>query len=380
MKLQQQFEQHAQQSLGESVRIPENLISDEVVQIENSDYQIMLRTIEAFEKLRANKTYISFVEKSHPISEFDPKNYAIMMSYDFHVNKDGVKLIEINTNAAFSHVVDWLYQIKNIPTLYEKENFVEQLKKDIFQELQFFGNKPSIQNIGILDDEPKKQAAYFDFLFFKKAFQKLGWETFIGDPRDFQFDGKALTFDGQPVDFVYNRCCDFLFEDPKNSHLKEAYLKKASLFSPNPHEYNLLANKQRLIDITVPGFLESIKLEPKFIDCFNQVIPKTIELNESNSKVIWNSKKQYFFKPKNLFGSKAVYRGSSISHKKFNSLIDQNFLAQEFVAPGIHDEFKFDLRIYTYRNNPYFIVSRLYKGQVTNLRTPDGGLGFVSIL
>ncbi len=40
---------------------------------------------------------------------------------------------------------------------------------------------------------------------------------------------------------------------------------------------------------------------------------------------------------------------------------------------------KTDLRLYAYRNRVLGVTARLYRGQVTNLRTPGGGFARVRI-
>lgn len=60
---------------------------------------------------------------------------------------------------------------------------------------------------------------------------------------------------------------------------------------------------------------------------------------------VWSDRKKYFFKPKNAFGSKQTFRGSSISRKAFEDICNENFIAQEFLSPG---EVSFELNQETY--------------------------------
>jgi hypothetical protein len=41
---------------------------------------------------------------------------------------------------------------------------------------------------------------------------------------------------------------------------------------------------------------------------------------------------------------------------------------------------KTDLRLYAYRNRVLGVTARLYRGQVTNLRTPGGGFARVKVV
>lgn len=60
----------------------------------------------------------SLLEKSPPpsVAQWNPRNKSICMSYDFHLNKDGqLKLIEVNTNAAFLLMGYFVYEYRKLP-------------------------------------------------------------------------------------------------------------------------------------------------------------------------------------------------------------------------------------------------------------------------
>src|SRR5262249_56825182 len=44
-----------------------------------------------------------------------------------------------------------------------------------------------------------------EFEIVKKRFEKMGVPVELADPRDLQFDGKALTANGKKIDLVYRR-------------------------------------------------------------------------------------------------------------------------------------------------------------------------------
>ena len=85
------------------------------------------------------------------------------------------------------------------------------------------------------------------------------------------------------------------------------------------------------------------------------------------------------------FGAKQSYRGSSITRKNFDPMIDRGFIAQEFIpapektfeTPEGPKKFKYDLRFYAYQDRVQSAVARLYQGQVTNLQTKDGGFACI---
>lgn len=303
------------------------------------------------------------------VLRFDPRNKSICMSYDFHLseNKD-LKLIEVNTNAAFLLMGHLLYQCKNLP--FPVANFdLEVLKKAFLEEARLTGH--TIKTIAIVDEEPENQRLYIEFLLYQELFREFGWEPLICDPSQLRYEKGHLFFNNLKIDFVYNRSTDFLLEKESHQALKQAYLEKAITLSPNPHEYFLLADKSRLLEWSQAELP------------IHRHLLKAQMLTESNASDIWKEKKSYFFKPLQSFGSKGSYRGEGISRNYFDQLIGQNVLAQEF-CPAPQEVFedrlskekialKYDLRFYAYKGDIQTVIARLYQGQVTNLKTPQGG-------
>ena len=308
----------------------------------------------------------------------DPGNKSIMMSYDFHLDEEqNLKLIEINTNASFLGLGIEMYKMKG-HALPVPDFSLQDLKGCIEEEMRL-QNKPAGPDfkVAITDDKPSEQRLFPEFLLYNELFKSWGWESRIIDYQD-------LFKDFSP-DFIYNRYTDFFLTDPSSQVLREKFLAKEICLSPNPFEYLMLADKQRLIDWCVPGFLESQGLQGADLELIHKSVPESHDLSTEHAEKLWAERKKYFFKPKNAFGSKQSFRGSSISRKAFDSLLQEETIAQEFVpAPELDFEsadgpikLKYDLRCYAYKGKMQLIVARLYQGQVTNLRTPHGGFATV---
>ena len=96
---------------------------------------------------------------------------------------------------------------------------------------------------------------------------------------------------------------------------------------------------------------------------------------------MWRLRRDLFFKPAAGYGSKGVYRGSSVTRGKFASIVEDGYIAQQYVPPSermikINGESipqKVDVRLYTYDGCTLLSAARIYRGQATNLRTPGGG-------
>ncbi len=335
----------------------------------------VLQTIEAFQKLRESPAYQSWIEKKWG-SQFNPGNHSLFMSYDFHVTPEKeLKLIEINTNASFLGLGWEMFQFLNIP--WNADFQLPDLKSCLLQEMQLASYSQPLSKIVITDEAPSQQKLYLEFVYFREFFKTLGFDCEIADVRD---KDKL-----QSAQLIYNRTTDFYLEEEPNQFLKDLYQNRSAVLSPNPYEYRLLADKENFVAWSDSSFWEQVPLEISVRNQINKVLLKTQYLTEENKDDIWSQRKQLFFKPKRAFGSKSAYKGASISRKVFDDLLKNQCLAQEWVAaPEVEFEtekgkesFKYDLRCYAYGSQFQGCVARLYQGQVTNLRTENGGFAAV---
>lgn len=359
--------------------VADNLISPFTVNLPQSVLAQAQHIVELLFSLREKSSYKEHYKNL--IAEkglLDPGNKSIMMSYDFHLDENqNLKLLEVNTNASFLILGHQLYQMKGHP-LPVRDFSLSEIGDNIRTELQLQGKNPSDQlKIAIVDQEPSTQRLFVEFLAYNELFKSFGWDSRILDYRD-------LFQDFNP-EFVYNRYTDFFLTDPSGTLLREKFLNREICLSPNPYEYLLLADKQRLIDWGVPGFLEAQGFSGTELELLRQSLPLSYDLCPEKAEDVWAKRKKLFFKPKNAFGSKQSFRGSSISRKAFEELLAEDVIAQEFIpapervfeTPSGPQEFKFDLRCFAYQGRLQLVVARLYQGQVTNLRTPLGGFATV---
>lgn len=346
-------------------RIAENLISPFTLKLPiEVKKQIELCAEAAFE-LRQDPKYIEWIKRRHPSLSFAAdRNLAICNSLDFHYNNlQGLKLIEINTNAAFLALGLLMYDFRQVPPPlpFSFTDFTDCLLNEY--ELCFKKKiTPDELKVAIVDAHPEQQRLFIEFLVYREALREQNIKCDFLDYRDDKLKN---------YNFIYNRHTDFFLQETESKNLRDLYIEAKSCISPHPFEYAALADKS-LFEIW-----PSLK-EAKTLTAF---LPETKSLSKDLSEVIWKDRKKYFFKPKNAFGSKQSYRGSSISRKAFDEICNENFIAQEFLSPGeakfdLNGEsyiFKYDLRAHFYKNKVQMITARLYQGQVTNLQTPLGG-------
>ena len=120
-------------------------------------------------------------------------------------------------------------------------------------------------------------------------------------------------------------------------------------------------------------------------ECLEKSVPRTKLVSRDEAAELWRTRRQLFFKPVAGHGSKGVYRGSKLTRRVFENILDEDYIAQSFVPAGersikIDDTVttrKVDIRLYTYDGQLLLPAARVYQGQVTNFRMPGGGFVLV---
>ena len=336
-----------------------NLFSPFVIDLPEKILNTVDKFVSKVYKIKDSSDYHEALPKEG-VLENVPKTPSVLTCFDFHyTEKMGLKLIEINTNAS-------LY----LPIVIQgcaQGNHCTDPTFDVL--LNSFINAFDLKKgdgISILDENPKKEGLYFEFLIFKEWLERHGYKSNIIGIDNYSKDKYKN---------VYNRYTDFYFKEEKSKAIKNDYYSGTVKFSPNPREYFLLADKRRLS--VLRKFLAKVHPE------LSTIIPESKLFSEFESKdALWTARKKYFLKPSQSFGSKAVYSGKGISRKAFENIYSPNFMAQELVPAGrktfTHEgqevEMKFDLRFFTFEGKIQNYGARIYQGQVTNMRTPLGGI------
>lgn len=382
--IKQQFIQHLIQKYPSLISanleslVADQLLSPITLELPQKYLQEIKNTLTAFHELRTNPFYQSHILQSTPeLENHKAPNFAVCNSLDFHITPEQghLKLIEINTNASFLALGLEMYASRGVPHLHSS---TDNLIASMFQEeLKLFGHPTNRPQVAIVDDFPEHQKMYAEFLVYREYLRQKGFNAEIFDLRD----SKILQ-----SDLIYNRSTDFFLSDDASISLKNAYIKNQVGLSPNPWEYALLADKTRFIDWTEFGYLDRIEgLSDQSKKQILKVLPRTYTVTSKKKEDVWAERKKLFFKPKRSFGSKQTLKGTAVRHNAFEEIYNPEFIAQELINPSeiemIQDQspfrLKYDLRCYFYQNQLQSIVARLYQGQVTNLRTPNGGYACV---
>lgn len=316
-------------------------------------------------KIKENDEYLTSIPEAD-LKETWPKTPSLLTCFDFHYSEEmGLKLIEVNTNAS-------LY----IPGLLQQRALTNEdislPLQDLLQSFKAAFTLNAGDAIDIFDRDPAKEGLYFEFLIFQEWLEQNGFKVEI----------KSLSEINQsPNKNIYNRFTDFYLEEEGSQTLKEDYLQRKKVLSPNPRDYFLMADKKRLQ--VLKSFID--EMEPDL----SSIIPESHLFSDFESKdELWSQRKKYFFKPSQSFGSKGVFSGKGISRKAFEKLYAPDFMAQELCPAGRREfdidneevEMKYDLRFFTFEGRVQSFIARLYQGQATNMRTPWGGIAPIEFI
>jgi hypothetical protein len=322
----------------------------------------IVRTVTAVVTLPA---YREAVLASAPdIARHDPGGaIGVFLGYDFHVAEGRLGLIEINTNAggAMLNVALARAQRACCAPLHGMTPAAEAMEDAIIamfrREWQLSGRIGPLRCIAIVDEAPKQQYLYPDFLLFQDLFRRHGLEAIIVDPSELSLRDGVLRHGPTTVDLVYNRLTDFPLQEPANTVLREAYLQHAVVLTPHPQAHALYADKRNLALLSDDRQLQTLGVPAASRDILLAGIPATERVDPVHAERLWSERRRLFFKPAMGFGSRAAYRGDKLTRRVWQEILAGDYVAQAIVAPG----------------------ERVVSGQSTNFRTPGGGFAPVYV-
>jgi glutathione synthase/RimK-type ligase-like ATP-grasp enzyme len=372
-----------------------HLLARTPVFVSRDHVEQMARIVAAIENVAALKEYQDLaLEWAPDIARIDYGPSGAFFGYDFHLTNDGPKLIEINTNAGGALLV---YQVAAAQQACcpEVEHFVvgsvdlgrleQELVAMFRRELQLQFPGKALRRVAIVDEDPTAQFLGPEFVLIRKMFEQQEIDAIIIGPDKLVLRDGRLYADEQSIDLVYNRLTDFYLQSPECRVLARAYREQAVAVTPGPHTHALYANKRNLAVLSDPESLASLGVDAITAEMLVAAIPKSVMVSESNADSLWAERRQLFFKPLWGFGSRGTYRGSKLTRRKWQEILEAEYIAQELVPPserllvvdGNQQALKLDVRCYVYDGTVQLLGARMYRGQTTNFRTYGGGLAAV---
>lgn len=325
-----------------------------------------------------------------PAARQRPAASGVFFGYDFHVSREAVGLIEINTNAGGAMLNAALAraqraccpQVEGLLALGPAQDMEERIAAMFRDEWAKSRGAAPCRTVAIVDSSPASQYLYPEFLMFRRLFERHGWRALIADPSQLVFAGGALRHGDTVVDMVYNRLTDFMLDAPASRALRDAWLADAVVLTPHPHAHALYADKRNLAILSDPAELEKLGVPHDVRRRLAAGVPRTQLVGAGNAEQLWSERRRLFFKPAAGYGGRASYRGDKLTRRVWGEILAGNYVAQSLVLPGERtvadargerQPMKFDVRNYVYDGQVQALAARLYQGQATNFRTPGGG-------
>jgi hypothetical protein len=319
------------------------------------------------------------------------QSLGVFYGYDFHLDEQGVHLIEINTNAGGGFLNAVLIDSQRdagLPGKAVAEENLEQIFLAMFRnEWRLARGDAPLNAIAIVDGQPETQYMYPEFMLAKAMFERAGIAAYIVDPSALQAREDGLYLDGEKIDLVYNRLTDFSLQ--QHPALMRAYASGRVVLTPNPAHYARYADKRNLARLSDAAGLRALGASDPDIAALQAGVPQTIAVRPDMEEKLWQERKNLFFKPNSGYGSKGAYRGEKLTKRVFGEILQSDYVAQKLAPPGeravcVNDAeavlLKYDVRCYVYDGQIQLVAARLYQGQTTNLRTSGGGFALVRLV
>lgn len=368
------------QALNDRINLEGGAFADAIAPIQQQLFSNAVLHLEAsqIDKMRSVITAVESVVGK-------PESNAalgVFYGYDFHVNEQGVHLIEVNTNAGGAFLNALLIESQRVGAKSDvnlEQTFIEMFRN----EWRLVRGDVPLKAIAIVDENPDAQFLYPEFLLAKQIFERAGITTHIVDPAKFHVREEDLYVDGQRIDLIYNRLTDFSLT--RYPHIRTTWEMNQVVLTPNPSHYQRYADKRKLALFSDADLLRTEGVSQSNIDALLSGVPATKVVRAEDAEQWWVERKQWFFKPVSGYGSKGAYRGDKVTKRVFEEIMQSDYVAQRLAAPGecsvkVGEDIqalKYDVRCYVYTGHIQLIAARLYQGQTTNFRTQGGGFALV---
>jgi len=265
---------------------------------------------------------------------FNEEDYSFQFC---EFNADGASAMnedrELGIALQQSHALNKMGEIYKITGFEFFDSWVKEFA-DIYSQ---YTNKVDTPRIVITDfiEGPMPN----EFIEFKKAFQKAGYDTDICEIRQFTFsDGKLRTPDGKPVDAIYRRAVTRDIMD--NMDAIPGFLQAArenAVCIVGHFRTQIIHNKAIFNILRRPETLAFLTEEEQ--EYVKQHIPETLWLNSGTFDLeeVLTNKDAWIIKPEDLYGSRGVFAGVDMDadtwRKAVETSMNTGYLLQKFCPP-----------------------------------------------
>lgn len=309
--------------------------------------------------------------------------------YDIFYNGHDFKFCELNTDGSsamnedntIARILLKSEVLKDFKKNYDI-NYFECIEKwvdeciEIYNEYDNSKKKPTIAIVDFIES-----ATTYEFIEFKKAFEKKGYKTFICDIKELTYKDGLLFYQDNIIDLVYRRAVTKEIIDRKDevSDFINAY-REQKVCVVGPFKSQILHNKIIFKILHEEDTLALLSDEEKLF--VKKHIPYTGSFSgdEKIFNEVLNNKDKYIIKPLDLYGSRGVYTGLDFDKKaweeKLKECFNNDYIYQEYVNPFERDfveyendrfnvsSFKCLIGLFIYNENFAGIYTRIGKNSI----------------
>jgi len=353
--------------------------------------------IELFDRVTTRAIWQKAATRSAPpIAQSSRSEICFFTAWDFHISPElGWQLIECNDNGSgflLAAVINRLYYelsdfaqlsaIEPPPTI---DAFGEQISAMIEREAKdYFGAVPDgLFLIVETTDLLRRGKFYQELTLLRDLLLRRGLHCKIGSPDQLRWDGRALLWNEQRVDFNVNRCTDFFWEGDNFSALRAGYLDGRVYVAPNPFSYVTRSDKRLLEWLSSSRSDRELGVLPEERGVLSAHVPETSLLRDENVSELADKKTELFFKPTHGFASHGILPVSQVGISRLRQLLKRNipYVAQKSVPkptltvtrPGSDATLWTDLRVWAYRGERFLVSGRASTKPDRIDLTPPGG-------
>lgn len=293
------------------------------------------------------------------------------------INADGSSAM--NEDRELSRILMDSIGVKTMKEGYEIKSFelFESWVKEIVS-IYHESNSKEKPVIGIVDFTDR--ASLIEFEVFKDAFERLGYEAHIIDPRDLVYADGRLMHDDKEIDVVYRRLVTRDMMERRNEipdFIRAC--KDPNICIVGSIKTQIVHNKIIFKILHDEDTLEMFTVdEREFIKAH---VPYTIEfIGKHDIEKLIKEKNTLILKPMDLYASKGVYTGIDYNDEDWQKLledcVDNDYLLQEYYTPNKTDLLEFVdgepvvstfnniTGLYIYNETLYGLYSRIGKNPI----------------
>ena len=265
---------------------------------------------------------------------------------------------------------------------------IAHLLEALLESYRDWGGSASPPQIAIVDFRGVPTWSEFELL--RDAFAAAGVPTLVADPRDLEFDGRALAANGRRIDLVYRRVLinDIVARPDECRALVEAYRARAVCVANTLR--CKIAHKKAFFAVLTDERYASL-FSPAEQDVIAAHVPWTRVVREQGAEDIRRRRDQLVLKPNDEYGGTGVTLGWEMSEAEWDAAIeralaetDRGWVAQERISirrevfpvcssAGVTDrDMLVDFAPYLFRGRVGGFLTRLSASGLANV-TSGGG-------